>query len=129
MSLNPAQFRQLYPGFSDPGPDNDFVVQFHIDLAVSLLNAERWGTSLDYATGLFVAHHLALADRDNRTSMAGGIPGSVTGPQTSRSVDKVSVSNDTKAVTFEDAGFWNLTTYGVRLWQLSQMFGAGGIQL
>ena len=119
MALTPANFRKLYRQFSDPGVFDDFVINTYINMAVSMLNASRWGGQLDYATGLFVAHHLTLKARDDLTSMAGGIPGAVSGPQSSKSVDKVSVSYDTKAVTAEHGGFWNLTVYGVRLYQMA----------
>ena len=45
-----------------------------------------------------------------------------------KSVDKVSVSYDTQASVSPDAGHWNLTIYGQRMWTLIQMFGAGPVQ-
>ncbi|ECC3368559.1 TPA: DUF4054 domain-containing protein, partial [Escherichia coli] len=49
--------------------------------------------------------------------------------QSSKSVDKVSVSYDTSATLNPDAGFWNNTRYGAEFYQLITMFGAGGRQL
>lgn len=129
MSLTPANVRQLYRQFNDAGVYDDFVIDTYLNMAVSMLSVSRWGGQLDQATGLYVAHYLTLKTRDDLTAMAGGIPGAVSGPQSSKSVDKVSVSYDTKAVTAEHGGFWNLTVYGVRLYQMAMMFGAGGIQV
>lgn len=78
---------------------------------------------------LFVAHHLTLDARDAAAVAAGGVPGELKGPAASKSVDKVSVSYDTKAVTFEDQAFWNLTRFGIQLYNLARLIGAGGVQL
>ena len=94
-----------------------------------MLNADRWGDTLDYGLGLFVAHHLAIASRDEKAAAAGATPGATPGVVTSKSVDKVSVSYDGGLGTYEGAGFWNQTNYGVRFFQLARMIGAGGYQI
>lgn len=137
MTVTVASFRQKYPEFSDPGAERDLDIQNLITLAVGdpannlsgMLNAQRWGSQLDYGVGLFVAHYMALSVRDRLTALAGGIPGEVKGPTTSKAVDKVSVSYDTQAVSLTDMGFWGLTTYGLRFIQFARMVGAGGLQL
>lgn len=83
----------------------------------------------DQGIELCTAHHLVLAARDEATAAIGGTPGQVTGPQSSKAVDKVSASYDTGAATIDDAGMWNLTTYGVRYLTLARLMGAGGMQL
>ena len=125
----PSDFRQQFPEFRDPALYSDAVLGFWSGLAASQLNADRWGVLRDYGISMFVAHHLVLARRDEEAAAAGGLPGAVTGPQSSKSVDKVSVSYDTKAVALTDAGFWNLTTYGMRFYQMVRSIGAGGLQL
>ncbi|MPV69462.1 DUF4054 domain-containing protein [Burkholderia sp. BE17] len=124
-----AQFRQSFPEFNDTTTYPDSLVQFWMTVAVSLVNAERWGELTDLGIALVTAHHLALALKDQKTAAVGGVPGQVTGPQSSKAVDKVSASYDTAAVAIKDGGFWNATMYGVRYLSLAQMMGSGGIQL
>ncbi|KVN62698.1 MULTISPECIES: DUF4054 domain-containing protein [Burkholderia cepacia complex] len=124
-----AQFRQSFPEFDDTTTYPDSLVQFWMTVAVSLVNADRWGELTDLGIALVTAHHLALALKDQKTAAVGGVPGQVTGPQSSKAVDKVSASYDTAAVAIKDGGFWNATMYGVRYLSLAQMMGSGGIQL
>ncbi|WP_104012189.1 DUF4054 domain-containing protein [Burkholderia anthinoferrum] len=124
-----AQFRQSFPEFNDTTTYPDSLVQFWMTVAVSLVNADRWGELTDLGIALVTAHHLALALKDQKTAAVGGVPGQVTGPQSSKAVDKVSASYDTAAVAIKDGGFWNATMYGVRYLSLAQMMGSGGIQL
>ncbi|WP_261531244.1 DUF4054 domain-containing protein [Burkholderia multivorans] len=123
------QFRQSFPEFGDTTTYSDSLVQFWMTLAVSLVNAERWGELTDLGIALVTAHHLALAVKDQKMAAVGGVPGQVTGPQSSKAVDKVSASYDTAAVAIKDGGFWNATMYGVRYLSLAMMMGAGGMQL
>ncbi|HIE5943667.1 hypothetical protein WK90_01565 [Burkholderia cepacia] len=124
-----AQFRQSFPEFNDTTTYPDSLVQFWMTVAVSLVNADRWGELTDLGVALVTAHHLALALKDQKTAAVGGVPGQVTGPQSSKAVDKVSASYNTEAVAIKDGGFWNATMYGVRYLSLAQMMGSGGIQL
>ncbi|KWF81302.1 hypothetical protein WL94_28450 [Burkholderia cepacia] len=124
-----AQFRQTFPEFANTTLYPDPVVQIWLTVAVSLVNPLRWMELTDIGIGLVTAHHLAIGMRDQNTAVVGGVPGQVTGPQTSKSVDKVSASQDTSAVTFDDAGFWNSTMYGVRYYTLARSMGAGGLQI
>lgn len=127
--MDAPTFRQDFPEFADTTAYPNGTVNFYLGLGVKLLPADRWQDVLDYGLELFTAHHLAIATRDQQTAAIGGVPGVMTGPQTSKTVDKVSVSYDTNAATYEDAGFWNMSSYGVRFWQLARMVGAGGVQL
>ncbi|UEW68632.1 hypothetical protein [Burkholderia phage BgManors32] len=123
------QFRQTFPEFGDASVFPDAVVQIWLTVAVSLVNPLRWMELTDIGIGLVTAHHLAISLRDKKTAAVGGVPGQVTGPQTSKSVDKVSASQDTAAVTLDGAGFWNSTMYGVRYYTLALSMGAGGLQV
>ncbi len=127
--LTPAQFRSQFPEFACTSTYQELQIEFWLGLAAVMLNADRWGDTLDYGTALFVAHHLATGQRDADMASAGGVPGTVNGPQTAKSVDKVSASYDSASVTLENAGFWNATSYGIRFLQLARWAGAGGIQL
>ena len=124
-----AQFRQSFPEFNDTTTYPDSLVQFWMTVAVSLVNADRWGELTDLGVTLVTAHHLALALKDKKTAAVGGVPGQVTGPQSSKAVDKVSASYNTEAVAIKDGGFWNATMYGVRYLSMALMMGSGGIQL
>lgn len=127
--MTTAQFRSQFPEFSCASDYPDAQIDFWMELAGVMLRPDRWNDWLDYGTSLFVAHHLATGQRDQLAASAGGVPGVVNGPQASKSVDKVSASFDTAAVTLENGGFWNGSTYGIKLLQLARYAGAGGIQV
>jgi hypothetical protein len=129
MTVTSASFRQSFKAFDDPSIYDDDSVNMFIGIAGGLLNAGRWGAQLDYGTSLFVAHHLILMARDNATARAGGIPGTVQGVITSKSVDKVAVGYDAKSVSLTDGAFWNMTTYGIRFLQLARYMGTGPVQV
>lgn len=127
--MTPDQFREVFPEFADTVKYSDASIEFELTIAASLVNPGRWGVLTDQAIGLCTAHFLVLGTRDEATAAVGGTPGQVTGPLSSKAVDKVSASYDTGAATIDDAGMWNLTTYGVRFLTLARMMGAGGMQL
>lgn len=129
MAVTPTTFREHFPEFANVLSYPDPQVQLWITVAEKLLPESRWSDLLDNGVELFTAHHLAIGKRDQDVAAMGGTPGAINGPQTSKAVDKVSASYDTGAVTYEGAGFWNSTMYGIRFWQLAKMVGAGGIQL
>lgn len=135
-AANPEEFRQIFPEFADPEVYAEAACTFWITTAATFLMGASSGAAnrydpanLNYITYLFVAHHLVLGERRRRTAAAGGIPGAVEGPKTSAAADKVSKSMDTRAVTFEDEAFWNQTSYGIQLYNILRMAGAGGVQL
>lgn len=97
-----------------------------------MLNECRWADLYDDGQMLFVAHYLVLYAREAEATSNGddaSFAGQVQGVETSKTVDKVSVSFDVSKVTLEDAGHWNMTTYGIQFFQLVQMVGMGGVQL
>ncbi len=127
--MTPDQFRADFPEFADKTKYPDSLIQMWLTVAVSLVNPLRWMELTNLGMELVTAHHLVLAQRDQAVAAVGGSPGEVKGPTASKSVDKVSVSYDSGAATYSDAGFWNLTTYGLRFYNLALMMGAGGLQL
>lgn len=123
-----SDFRQQFPEFTDPDIYTPFAYDFYQALAYRFLNP-NFGSVLDYAAALFIAHFLVTDAKNQKAAAAGGIPGAVDAPKTAKAVDKVSASMNVEAISLEGQGFWATTSYGMRLYQLIQMFGAGGVQL
>lgn len=127
--MDSAQFRADFPEFDDCVAYPDAEVDRWIGLAEKLLPACRWEDMLDLGTELYVAHNLALSTQRYGMAVIGGQSGQIKGPQTSKSVDKVSVGYDVSVVTLKDGGAYNMTSYGIQFLQLARTVGAGGIQL
>jgi hypothetical protein len=126
-----ATFRADFPEFSDTTKYTSSEFSLWNMVAESLLGpaALRWDVLFDRGCELVIAHHLAIAARNQQAAAAGGIPGEVVGPASAKSVDKVSVSRDVGAVTTEGGAFWNMTSYGVQFMTYVRLMGAGPIQL
>jgi hypothetical protein len=129
MTVTPAQLRSDFPEFANATTYPDSLVTMWLTVANSLVNPNRWVELTNLGIELVTCHHLAISARDQLAAAVGGAPGEVKGPTASKSVDKVSVSYDTAAVTLSDAGFWNATQYGTRFIGLARMMGAGGLQV
>lgn len=129
MSITPSQLRSDFPEFADSTKYPDSLIQMWLTVAASLVNASRWMELTDIGIELVTAHHLVIALRDQTAAAVGGVPGEMTGPTASKSVDKVSKSYDTSAATLDNAGFWALSSYGIRYLGLARMMGAGGLQV
>ena len=132
--ITPAQMRQNFPEFANQTRFPTGLIQFWLNWSYLMLNACRFGAALDMAAQLMAAHNIAI-ERSNMdqaaiaaANNAGSIGGNV-GVVNSKSVDKVSVAYDAAIAADPNAGYWNLTNYGLRLWQLIQMFGAGPVQI
>ena len=124
--MDAAAFRTAFPEFAT---SSDARVSYWLAVGVRMMNAERWADLLDHGLALFVAHHLAIDNANQRAAVRGGAVGVASGPVASKAVDKVSVSYDTGAATLAGAGHWNLTTYGTQFYALFRMMGTGGMQL
>ncbi len=129
MTVTAASFRTSFPEFENSAAYPDDQVEFWIGVAGQLVSEDRWGTLYDFGVELLVAHNLTLGRRDQVAVAGGGVGGASGGVVSSKSVDKVSVSYDTGAATFEGAGDLNTTMYGIRWNRLARMFGAGGLQV
>lgn len=127
MTITTDSFRKQFKEFSDPSDYTDDDISTWLTISASMLDPVRWGTLFDLGASYFIAHNLVLSARDRKAVAFGGIPGAPTGVQSSKSVDKVSTSYDTKFIV-ADAGFWNTTSYGMRFYQYMQLIGAGGVQ-
>lgn len=135
MTINAGQFRANYPAFTNATTFPVDAVDYYLGLGYALMNAARWGAQLDLAVQLYTAHNLVLEARMNAEANNGGIPGangSGLGVVNSKAVGKVSIGYDVSAVTKAQeqfAGDYGLTLYGLRLWKLIRLFGAGPLQI
>lgn len=130
--MDVVTFRSDFPEFGETpgtGAYTDARIDFWLAIGGKLLTSDRWDDLLDHGLELFVAHHLTMDAANQRAAAANSAIGQVTGPLASKAVDKVSAGYTTGAVTLENAGHWNLSTYGIQFWQLMRMVGCGGMQL
>lgn len=111
-------FHKFFPEIKE----SDEVIEVQLCLGEHFVDKNLWRDTWIYGVCLFAAHNVALAARASS-------PGEVTGIVTSKSVGPVSKGIDTGAATFNDAGFWNATTYGQKYFYFLQIFGATGTQL
>lgn len=127
--LTPAQFRHDFPAFASPSAYPDEAIAYWIDVVLTQvpMDPNRWSQNLRLGQELFVAHMLTL-ERQNQLATSRGQPAMAAGPAVSRSVGGVSVSYDLSGAYYQDAGFWNLTTYGQRYWYYLNQAGMGPLQ-
>jgi hypothetical protein len=123
------QFRATLPAFRDPQQWVTGEINAWLNLADKLLPVDRWEDLRPLGMALFTAHNLVLSKRDEKAADAGQVPGSPNFIQQSKSVGAVSVSYDTSSGLIQDAGAWNLTTFGTRFYMLMQQVGMGGVQI
>ncbi|EIL88534.1 hypothetical protein UU9_12323 [Rhodanobacter fulvus Jip2] len=112
-------FRDTFPAFADLSVYPDARVSFQGSLADKLYGDDPWGDLQGYVAMLAVAHALSMQGK------SGGSSGGVKGVVSAKSVDRVSVSYDVSATTYKDAAYFNGSPYGVELYWLIQMAGAG----
>lgn len=120
-------FRETFPEITeDKYPDA--AVRIRLSLADKFFAVDRFEDAevRAHVMGLYAAHYLTAY---GSTASSGNGNGGTLGVVASKSVDGASVSYDTSTGTEEGAGFWNMTAYGRELYQLMQIFGAGGIQI
>ncbi len=129
MAITTQQFRYDFPEFNSTTTYPNSQIEFWLNLAYMLINPNRWKRMTDLGAELFVAHHITIEARNQAEANNGGIPGQNTGPVSSKSVDKVSISYSTGDSIDPGAGHWNLTSYGTRFHKLLLLFGAGPIQI
>lgn len=127
MALDLAGFRDSYPEFTDAVKYPDAMITRFLTVAVSMVNADRWGTLVDYGVGLVTAHRCAIAMKNQRDAAFGKAPGAASGPVSSKAVDKVNISYDTSTAAEEGAGWWNMTIYGQEYIRQARLMGAGGM--
>ena len=125
------QFRQDYPEFASTVIFPESSLTYWLLIAFYMVNAsvfvqlELYNMQME----LFAAHHLKLEADAARVAANGGVGGTTQGPIASKSVDKVAVAFGVETSKEDGAGSYNLTIYGQRYWHMTQIFGAGGVQL
>lgn len=122
MAVDRNAFIAVFPEFADEANFPEAAVSFWLTQADGIFPVGRYGAQTDLVVMLYAAHNLMLgkpvgADGSTAASFA---------PVASKSVGPVSKSYDTGAVNSADAGIYNGTGYGQRLWALLRGFATGG---
>lgn len=123
-----TQFRNDFPEFANTTDYPDGVITFWLNVAIIMVNPQRWIRSTNLGQELFTAHNIVLEKMAADTTGAGGWPISK-GPISSESPGAVGVSYDTSSASEKEAGHWNLTVYGTRFIHLAKLMGSGPIQV
>lgn len=129
MTVSVQDFRGTFPAFKDATKFPDPQVSFYLTMGLRLHNADRWSDLLDFGLQLWAAHNLTLDYESGRQAAAGQNPGTVRGNVTSMSAAGVSWARDASSAMDPSAGHWNLSQYGLRWKNLSNMIGAGALQI
>lgn len=140
MAISQATFVADFPEFANTAAYPVSAFTYYANLGGMFLSTDRFGpgaktpvsppaTLFDAALELFVAHHLVLEKQAADVAANNAAPGVSQGPVSSKGAGPVSISYDTGAALDPNAGHWNLTVYGTRLWELFQKFGAGPVQI
>jgi len=128
MTATVLSFTTDFPEFASvPEPQ----IAFWLNVAVNMVNEDRWGDLTDTGVELLAAHHIAIfrkAFTDSKTNPQALI-GASQGVLASKAVDGASGGYDIAAATIQDAGNLNLTAYGTTFARLAKIFGAGGLQV
>lgn len=124
-----CDFRKHYPEFGSIENYPNSAVEYYLTWATILMNPERWLSALPLAVELYAAHFLSEEYAAFQNSRLNQPAGSISGPVSARSVDKVSLTYDVNSVVDTDAGDWNQTIYGRRLWRMVMIAGMGPIQV
>lgn len=120
-------FRTLFREFSNTTKYPTAAVSSWYSVSLSLLKEDAFNDA-EYARALFVAHNLALQDQAIAATTTGGAPGYNDGAVSSKSIGSASVSYDTGSSVYQDAGWYNQTSYGRRLYGMIRLC-AGCIQI
>lgn len=139
MAVTVDTFQTAFPEFAPYG-FSPAATQFWLDLAAVFISPTIWGAAapvgqplapFDYGVLFYAAHNIAIALQSASAAVVTnpatgapiGAPGITPGLQTNKTVDKVAVSYDVKAIIEEGAGNWNATSYGRRFARLAKQFG------
>jgi hypothetical protein len=123
-SLSAAQFRIMFPAFSDPAAYPDATIEFWIGLAPC--DPDIWNGYYQLGQGLWAAHEMM---KFGSVPGSGGPGASGIGPMTSKSVGPVSVGYDANVGSEDGAGSYNSTIYGRQFYHWAKLLGMGPIQV
>ncbi|HIU85196.1 MAG TPA: DUF4054 domain-containing protein [Candidatus Aphodousia gallistercoris] len=125
-----SEFLENYPEFSNAAAYPKSRIEHRLKMAVKFFADVPFydEETKKHVQGLYVAHFVSVAGplTPGASKMAGTVG---LGLVSSKSVDGASIAYDNSIAQEEGAGFWNATAYGRELWQLMQLFGAGGYQV
>lgn len=127
--IDDSGFLLVFPEFAaQPAPR----IQFWLDHAARSVDQTRWGD--DYETGIYLlaAHHLALAAAAGKsTDGTGGLDaaqGGVASESKSMGGMSKSISHaGSAASSASGAGNYAATSYGQQFYDLSSLYGIGGM--
>ena len=119
-----AGLRAAFPEFASADTYPDLLAVYWLGMGNLQLSAARFGSSLSLAIRLYAAHNLVLAAQAAKQVAAGAAVGSG-GILSSKSIDGVSASYDTSLTAFQNAGVYNATSYGQRLYGMLRAAGTG----
>lgn len=123
------KFRADFPEFANSATYSENTIRFWLAIGQLRLRASRWQSLFCVGLELYAAHNIVIEATAQQTALAGGFPGTSKGAITAQTVDKVTLSYDAALTSEEGAGNYNLTVYGTRFWELSQLVGMGPIQV
>jgi len=119
-----ALFIAAFPEFAST---SEPPVDYWLGQAVTTLSPWRLGQNYGLACMLFAAHNLTLGAIAAAAQARGASPGSPPAPITGKGAGGLSVSYDPGLTATDDAGIYNATSYGQRLWKLLQSAAMGGL--
>lgn len=129
MAIDTCEFKKVFPEFADDNKYPPAQIEYWGSIAELRLNADRWGNLLTHGIDLMTAHYLTIARKNAIAGQVGRVPGEASGVITNKSVGGVNIGYDISSVALENAGNFNLSTYGREFWQLAKIVGIGGLQL
>lgn len=121
MAATYAMMIAAFPEFSNTTTYPQATIEFWLSQGYVQVSQRIFRDSYDMAVMLWTAHHVAMGAANAKTAAAGGVPGSASGVQTSKSVDGVSVGYST-ITSIANAGAWNATSYGQRFLTMARAF-------
>jgi len=118
-----ASFRLLFPAYANATKYPDDLLSGYFDMGTCYISPEDWpglsGGCLQTALNLMTAHLLYLSDKAQKGSTQSG-------PTTSATVDRVSVTIAPPPIKNEWQNWLSLSPYGQQLWALLTVKAAGG---
>lgn len=131
MAFDIGAFRTTFPEFGNTVTYPNAMVEFWAGLAEVQVRSCIWKPESVRQKGisLYVAHEITIAAQNVKAGNIGGVPGISGGIANNKTVGSVTVGYDSSSTSEKDAGWWNLTNYGMQFIRLARIFGAGAIQL
>lgn len=114
MTVTPKTFKIKFPEFKTTF---EYVIQFFIDEAITILNESAWGVKYDLGILYYAAHNLRIS----KDSEEGNY--NSTGSVASRSVDGSSISFNGFTPTSQQDMFLSSTIYGQHYLALRDSLG------